>query len=216
MNHIATVDPEMPMSVTDPRTWPLVAALGIAACGPGPAALASGAQAQPGEAALSAGKAYLIAPTTSVTADSPGVCLDVRNGARESGSLVQLWGCSGDDGQRFTRVGNNLQIFDKLCLAVAEGREVPGGGVQLDACDPDSLNQGWLLEGDQMQLEGTSLCLEVVNGISTPGGAVVLASCNADAVGQRFGLDEADALTGPGSPGSRRRAPAGDSNDQAP
>lgn len=195
------------------RAWPIVAVVvgAAAACGPDPTPATLSPRAEAGLAsALSQKTACLIVPTTSVTADSPGMCLDVRNGAREQGAIVQLWDCSGADGQQFSRDGNNLRVFDDLCLAVAEGREVVGGGVQVDTCDLDFLNQGWIFAHSRMQLEGTDLCLEVVNGIITRGGGMQLAACNADAEGQRFAFNDADEVTGPGSPGSRRRAPADD------
>ncbi|MBM9502997.1 endo-1,4-beta-xylanase [Actinacidiphila acididurans] len=111
-----------------------------------------------------------------------GKCLDVPNSSTTAGTQVQIWDCSGQANQTWTRTSSNqLAVYSgssQMCLDAYNNQTSPGTKVEIWTCN-GGVNQQW-----QLNSNGTitgvqsGLCLDVT-GASTANGALAeLWTCN--------------------------------------
>jgi hypothetical protein len=111
-----------------------------------------------------------------------GRCLDVPNASTTPGVQVQIWDCSGQANQQWTRTSSGqLTVFSgggQLCLDAANQGTSAGTKVETWSCNGQS-NQQWTFNSNGT-ITGvqSGLCLDVT-GASTANGALVeLWTCN--------------------------------------
>jgi len=111
-----------------------------------------------------------------------GKCLDVPNSSTTPGTQVQIWDCSGQANQTWTRTSSGqLTVFSggsQLCLDASNKGTVPGTKVATWTCNGQS-NQQWTFNSNGTVTGVQSgLCLDVT-GASTANGALAeLWTCN--------------------------------------
>ncbi|MEW2625890.1 endo-1,4-beta-xylanase [Streptomyces sp. NPDC048106] len=120
--------------------------------------------------------------TGALHAVGAGKCLDVPNSSTTPGTQVQIWDCSGQSNQTWTRTSSGqLTVFSgssQLCLDAYNQGTSPGTKVETWTCDGQS-NQQWTLNSNGT-ITGvqSGLCLDVT-GASTANGALAeLWTCN--------------------------------------
>jgi hypothetical protein len=111
-----------------------------------------------------------------------GRCLDVPNASTTPGVQVQIWDCSGQANQQWTRTSSGqLTVFSggsQLCLDATNKGTSAGTKVETWSCNGQS-NQQWTFNSNGT-ITGvqSGLCLDVT-GASTANGALVeLWTCN--------------------------------------
>jgi pectin methylesterase-like acyl-CoA thioesterase/pectate lyase len=118
-----------------------------------------------------------------------GMCLDVKDGVRTDGALVQQWGCtSGASWQRFRLVsasGGRYELVGEQsgkCLEVPNGQATNGLRLQLWACGNQQRNQLWTLNpsrGGTFQIvsASTGMCVTDQGASLASGAAIVQETC---------------------------------------
>jgi endoglucanase len=73
------------------------------------------------------------------------MCIDIRHGDNESGTLAQMWGCySNNPNQQFDVVGDEMKWIGRdKCLDLKDGEGSEGNGVQIWSCYSHNTNQKW-------------------------------------------------------------------------
>ncbi|MBY8877218.1 endo-1,4-beta-xylanase [Actinacidiphila acidipaludis] len=111
-----------------------------------------------------------------------GKCLDVPNSSMTPGTQVQIWDCSGQANQSWTRTSSGqLTVFgggSQLCLDASNQGTAPGTKVATWTCNGQA-NQQWTFNSNGT-ITGvqSGLCLDVT-GASTANGALAeLWTCN--------------------------------------
>ncbi|MBY8877222.1 ricin-type beta-trefoil lectin domain protein [Streptomyces sp. PLK6-54] len=111
-----------------------------------------------------------------------GRCLDVPNSSMTPGTQVQIWDCSGQANQSWTRTSSGqLTVFgggSQLCLDASNKGTAPGTKVATWTCNGQA-NQQWTFNSNGT-ITGvqSGLCLDVT-GASTANGALAeLWTCN--------------------------------------
>jgi endoglucanase len=106
-------------------------------------------------------------------------CIDVPNSSTSNGVQVQLWNCSGQSNQRWTRTSSNeLRVYGNKCLD-AEARGTSNGTRAIIWDCNGGTNQRWNVNANGTITSALSgLCLDA-NGAGTANGTqIILWSCN--------------------------------------
>jgi pectate lyase len=130
------------------------------------------------------GSAYQVSVTNS------GKCLDVVAGSTANGALVQQWGCSGDNWQRFTlnAAGSGyhtlVNVNSGKCLDIPNGTTTSGTQLQQWSCS-GATNQQWRLVSSgsgtyQVINVASGLCLANQGAASGSGVPIIQESCTAN------------------------------------
>jgi alpha-galactosidase len=119
--------------------------------------------------------------TGAIHAVGAGKCLDVPNSTTTAGTQVDIWDCSGQSNQQWTRASNQLSVYSggsQMCLDAYNNQTAPGTKVEIWTCNGQA-NQQWTLNSNGT-ITGiqSGLCLDVT-GASTANGALAeLWTCN--------------------------------------
>jgi alpha-galactosidase len=120
--------------------------------------------------------------TGALHAVGAGKCLDVPNSTTTAGTQVDIWSCSGQANQTWTRTSSNqLTVYSgstQMCLDAYNNQTAPGTKVEVWQCTGGA-NQQWQVNSNGT-VTGTQsgLCLDVT-GASTANGALAeLWTCN--------------------------------------
>ncbi|SHM87052.1 arabinofuranosidase catalytic domain-containing protein [Actinacidiphila paucisporea] len=120
--------------------------------------------------------------TGALHAVGAGKCLDVPNSSTTAGTQVQIWDCSGQANQTWTRTSSGqLTVYSggsQLCLDVYGNQTAPGTKVETWQCNGGA-NQQWSVNSNgTVTATQSGLCLDVT-GASTANGALAeLWTCN--------------------------------------
>jgi hypothetical protein len=111
-----------------------------------------------------------------------GKCLDVPNSSTASGTQVQIWDCSGQANQTWTRSSSNeLSVTlggTRLCLDAYDNQTAPGTKVETWSCNGGA-NQQWLVNSNGTVTGVQSgLCLDVTGASTADGALAELWTCN--------------------------------------
>jgi endoglucanase len=72
------------------------------------------------------------------------MCIDIRAGENQSGTLAQMWSCYDGPNQLFDVVGDEMKWIGRdKCLDLKDGEGMDGAGVQIWACYSHNTNQKW-------------------------------------------------------------------------
>ena len=72
------------------------------------------------------------------------MCIDIRAGENQSGTLAQMWSCYDGPNQLFDVVGDEMKWIGRdKCLDLKDGEGIDGNGVQIWACYSHNTNQKW-------------------------------------------------------------------------
>ncbi|AEV86924.1 alpha-galactosidase [Actinoplanes sp. SE50] len=106
-----------------------------------------------------------------------GRCLDDPNSSTTNGTQVVIWDCNGGGNQRWTRVGNQLQVLGK-CLDAYNNQTTNGTKVEIWDCNGQT-NQQWTVNADGT-ITGvqSGLCLDVTGAATANNTLVELWTCN--------------------------------------
>ncbi|SEO76956.1 endo-1,4-beta-xylanase [Actinacidiphila rubida] len=111
-----------------------------------------------------------------------GKCLDVPNSSVVPGTQVQIWDCSGQANQAWTRTSaNELTVVSggaRLCLDAYDNQTAAGTKVEAWTCNGGA-NQQWQVNSNGT-VTGTQsgLCLDVTGASTTNGALAELWPCN--------------------------------------
>jgi hypothetical protein len=102
------------------------------------------------------------------------MCVDIRDGSNESGTLAQLWNCyESNPNQNFDVVGDEVKWIGKdKCLDLKDGLGAEGTEVQIWSCYGHNTNQRWTfteaeeVDGDDDCETGTSVLLDSIKACS--------------------------------------------------
>ncbi|MBG0827136.1 RICIN domain-containing protein [Planomonospora sp. ID67723] len=149
--------------------------------------LASIALAPPAQAAVpAAGSAYQISVVKS------GKCLDVVNGSKTAGALLQQWECaSGATWQRFTLRSagsgsfNIVNANSGMCVDVPGASAASGTRLQQWGCGSGQTNQQWRFTASgsgtyQIVNVASGLCMSDRGASTASGAAVIQETCTAN------------------------------------
>ena len=120
-----------------------------------------------------------------------GKCLDVPNATTTPGTQLQIWDCSGQANQAWTRTPSG-QLTVALsgtteCLDAYGQRTAPGTQVVIHPCNGQA-NELWRVNpGGTVTGVQSGLCLDVTGGSTADGAKVELWTCN-DQPNQRWTL----------------------------
>jgi glucose/arabinose dehydrogenase len=108
-------------------------------------------------------------------------CVDVSGGSRSAGATVTVAGCNGNVSQGWSRVNNELRVYEgpAMCLDVPGGSREPGVQLIIWRCHGGA-NQQWRMNGD-----GTIVGVDSGLCLDAAGSAVRTARCGT-AVTQRW------------------------------
>jgi alpha-galactosidase len=132
---------------------------------------------------LSGGTTDPVPTSFALAGTASGRCLDIPNSNSANGTQPIIWDCNGAANQRFTAVGQTLQVLGK-CLD-APLNATAGAKAQLWDCNGGT-NQQWTFNGDgTVSGRQSGLCLDVNNAATANGTTVILWTCTA-AANQRW------------------------------
>jgi hypothetical protein len=120
--------------------------------------------------------------TGALHAVGAGKCLDVPNSSTTAGTQLQIWDCSGQANQTWTRTSSNQLTVSpggtQLCLDAYNNQTTAGTKVVTWPCNGGA-NQQWTVNSDgSVKGVQSGLCLDVT-GASTANGALAeLWTCN--------------------------------------
>lgn len=130
-------------------------------------------------------------------------CLNVKGNSTAPGQLVQIYGCEGQDNEKFAfSPAGELRVFSGTrCLEPESGAATVGSRVISTNCTGSTIQQ-WRLNGNgTISSPSTNVCFDLAGGSTNVQTLVVLAACSS-AVTQKWTTTGADtqAPTVPGSP----------------
>ncbi|BFV60231.1 arabinofuranosidase catalytic domain-containing protein [Kitasatospora sp. CMC57] len=122
------------------------------------------------------------ATTGALHAGGAGKCLDVPNSSTTAGAQLQIWSCSGQANQIWTRTSaGQLTVYSgssQLCLDAYQKQTTAGTKVVTWPCNGGA-NQQWTLNSNGTVTGNQSgLCLDVTGGSTADGALAELWSCN--------------------------------------
>jgi alpha-galactosidase len=122
--------------------------------------------------------------TFRLRGEASGRCLDVNQGSSTNGTQMIIWDCHSGSNQRFTEVGQALQVLGK-CLDVP-ANTTAGTRVQIWDCNGGT-NQQWTFNGNATisNVRFPTLCLDVNLAATANGSAVIVWTCHG-AANQRW------------------------------
>ena len=118
--------------------------------------------------------------TVTIRGTGSNRCLDDPNSTTTNGTQLIIWDCNGGANQRWTRIGNQLQVFGK-CLDAYNNQTSSGTKVEIWDCNGQT-NQQWTVNTNGT-ITGvqSGLCLDVAGAATANNSPVQLWTCNGGA-----------------------------------
>ena len=106
-----------------------------------------------------------------------GLCLDMRGDRVLQGTEAIVYGCHGNNNQRFNWTPRGELIVANMCLDIAGGSNANGAKVIAWPCN-GGRNQQWYVSGSQIQSAQNGKCLDVAGGSMQRGTPVIVYDCH--------------------------------------
>jgi hypothetical protein len=116
----------------------------------------------------------------------PTKCMDIVGGKAISGAKVQIWGCNGQENQKFIWCSDGRivsRLDDNMCLDVPGGDPSKAANLQIYSCNRAD-GQYWNYDSGTMSVfphkTGEKMCMDVEGGSTNPGSQVLIYYCSQD------------------------------------
>ncbi|WP_327067753.1 lectin [Kitasatospora sp. NBC_01302] len=122
-----------------------------------------------------------VGPAQSVTGQVTGLagkCLDVAGGKSDWGTPVQISGCTGADGQRWTLAGDGTVRALDRCLDADHSGTADGTVIQVWGCNGTGAQQWWPRPDGSLYNPSAGRCLDAPHSRSADGTRLQLWDCN--------------------------------------
>lgn len=123
-------------------------------------------------------------------------CIDIVGGKAVNGAGVQIWGCNGQQNQKFIWCSDGRivsAINDQMCLDVPGGDPSKAWNLQMWQCN-GGRGQYWQYDGNAMAIfpasVGEKMCIDVNGGSTNPGTLVNLYGCS-PGTGEKWQINKA-------------------------
>jgi len=123
-------------------------------------------------------------------------CIDIVGGKASAGAKVQIWGCNGQENQKFIWCSDGRivsAINDNMCLDVPGGDPSKASDLQIWHCNA-AAGQYFQYDGNNMAVypwkTGEKMCMDVSAGSTNPGTPVNIFSCN-PGTGEKWQINKA-------------------------
>ncbi|GAB2687529.1 GH92 family glycosyl hydrolase [Kitasatospora kifunensis] len=120
-------------------------------------------------------------PVTGVLTGLVGKCLDVDGGKADDGTAIQLWGCNGGNGQRWTLASDGTVRALGRCLDAKDSGTADGTAIQLWDCNGTGAQQWWARPDGSLYSPPAGRCLDVPHSRTDDGTRLQLWDCNGTA-----------------------------------
>jgi hypothetical protein len=117
-------------------------------------------------------------PNTGTPLKALSKCLDLRDGSNADGVAVQIWDCSGAEGQKWSRSGDTVRSYGK-CLDIAASGVTNGSQLVLWPCHGGAGQVFQYRADSSLYNPRSGKCLDIPNSNVTNGTRVVIWTCDA-------------------------------------